>query len=357
MRPVLFALDEPQYHTIRFGESHRFRGAALALDGNPIVHVSLHRNGVRIAEAPVALPCPELAFLSVQHAASSRFLLKAPLDGNGALEVRGERENGRDEPLFALDLDFARREAARMAELTSFVRRLPLPDGALVSVTQGGEDARAYGESIVSGLLTTEAMLTHAGIDPAGIQSVLDLGCGTGRLLAGWAASGRDRASLVGADINAALIGWATQHLSGLASWQVSTPLPPLDVPADSADLALVVSVFTHLPLEWQRAWLDELWRVLRPGGSVLISLHGEVYARLLLDGDRSAEYALSGYTEVWGAEEGANAFGSFHAPAFARELFGRFRIRAAFPMGAIPGEVPSWFPVAAWQDVYILEK
>jgi hypothetical protein len=39
--------------------------------------------------------------------------------------------------------------------------------------------------------------------------------------------------------------------------------------------------------LEWQRAWLDELHRVLRPGGYLLCTIHGENFLGSLSNEDR----------------------------------------------------------------------
>jgi SAM-dependent methyltransferase len=356
MLKVLFALDAPQYHTVRFGEIHRFRGAALALDGNRIEAIVAYRDGQNLLETPVDLPCPEFAFLPVPFAGSSRFEFDLRLDGSSPIELHGRRADGGEELLFLFDLTFARENQERTEQLAVSVRSYPVPESELVALTQGGGDREAYRESIISGLITTEAMLRNSGIDPGQITSVFDLGCGTGRLLTGWRAAGHDR-TLVGADINSALIDWAAEHLPSVAAWHTIPPLPPLPLAADTFDLALVASVFTHLPLAWQRAWVAELWRVLRPGGTLLLTLHGETYARLLLDPPMQESFARTGYVEASEASEGANAYGTFHSTPFAMELLQPFRAIGFFPAGAVAGGARTWFPVAAFQDVYLLRK
>jgi SAM-dependent methyltransferase len=356
MLKVLFALDAPQYHTVRLGEIHRFRGAALALDGKRIEAIAVDRDGQRLLETPVDLPCPEFAFLQVPFAASSRFEFDLLLDGTSPIELRGRREDGGEEPLFLFDLPFAREHRERTEQLAAAVRGYPIPESELVALTQGGGDREAYRESILSGLITTEAMLRSCGVNPHGIASVLDLGCGTGRLLTGWRAAGPAR-TLVGADINSTLIDWAARNLPDVADWHTIPPLPPLPLPSDSFDLALVASVFTHLPLAWQRAWVAELWRVLRPGGILLLTLHGETYAHLLLDPSMQESFTRTGYVEASEASEGANAYGTFHSTPFALEMLRPFQSIGFFPAGAVAGGVRSWFPVAAFQDVYLLRK
>jgi len=52
---------------------------------------------------------------------------------------------------------------------------------------------------------------------------------------------------------------------------------------------------------------------------------------------------------------EGSNTFATFHSPAWAREIFRSFEVLAHFPRGNPPGRVPSTFPIASLQDVYVL--
>jgi SAM-dependent methyltransferase len=46
----------------------------------------------------------------------------------------------------------------------------------------------------------------------------------------------------------------------------------------------IVISVFTHLPRDYQDAWLAELRRVTRPGGVVIATVHGESHWRQTWD-------------------------------------------------------------------------
>src|SRR5947208_884804 len=65
---------------------------------------------------------------------------------------------------------------------------------------------------------------------------------------------------------------------AGRARSEVNGLAPPLAFDDASFDLVYALSVFTHLTGDLQVAWRDELRRVLRPGGRLLITTHGRSY-------------------------------------------------------------------------------
>jgi SAM-dependent methyltransferase len=334
----IFVLDEPHPHRIRFGQPARFLGIALALDGAPIDVVEVWRDGAKVFEAPSNLPCPELAAFPLPRAASCRFDFRMTVE-----DARYElRANGMT--LFVYEV----RDFARLQRIAAAVDAKPLPDAQRLAATQGIPNPSGYRDSIVSGLLTMEAYLGGATV-----RDVVDIGCGTGRLLLGWHCDDPAR-SLTGTDIDADLIAWNREHLGDVARWEVGTVRPPLPLGDASVDLVQLISVFTHLPLDVQRAWVAEVRRVLRPGGTAIITLHGELYAHLLLDAAARAQYEATGYYEVAGGAEGGSGFGTFHTPRFARELFRDFAAINRYERGII--EPPQrHFPIASLQDVYKL--
>ena len=132
-------------------------------------------------------------------------------------------------------------------------------------------------------------------------------------------------------------------------------PLPPLPLPDGRLDLLLAVSVFTHLGLQTQRLWAAEFRRLLRPGGGLLVTLHGKAYARLL-DAESLAVLERNGVLERAGGSEGSNLFATFHTRNFASRLFEAFEVAGYFPSGRIEGE-RVLFPLASLQDVAVFRK
>ncbi len=116
-------------------------------------------------------------------------------------------------------------------------------------------------------------MLTQAGGDPARITSVLDFGCGCGRVVAA-AQALLPSARFHGTDAEVDLIGWAKAHLRQ-AEFTVNAPEPPLPHAEEQFDFIYAISVFTHLDERLQFAWLDELHRVAKPGAVLILTVHG----------------------------------------------------------------------------------
>jgi SAM-dependent methyltransferase len=117
-------------------------------------------------------------------------------------------------------------------------------------------------------------------------ESVLDFGCGSGRVLVPlWRRWGGDTA-FHGCDIDDGAIAWLRAHHPEIPA-AVNKFRPPLPYAADSFDLVYSISVFTHLDEPDQFDWLEEVRRVLRPGGLALLTIHGERAFRDFTSGDR----------------------------------------------------------------------
>lgn len=148
----------------------------------------------------------------------------------------------------------------------------PLPEKRrLDRVIQG--DAAGYRIGGATLAKRIDAYLTETFARPlAGFESVLDWGCGAGRLTRHLT---RLCAGAVhGADIDADNVGWCAANVP-TARFATAPLLPPLPYDDASFDLIVGISVFTHLDEPTQHAWLGELRRVARPNALVLVSVHG----------------------------------------------------------------------------------
>jgi SAM-dependent methyltransferase len=122
------------------------------------------------------------------------------------------------------------------------------------------------------------AARTHFGIDIAAAGRVLDFGCGCGRTLRHFGSDAID-----GCDVDAAAIAWM-QRNAGMQRFAANRFDPPLPWHDETFDLAYSVSIFTHLGEAAQREWLQELRRVLKPGGGALLTVQGEHAYSLFLN-------------------------------------------------------------------------
>jgi SAM-dependent methyltransferase len=129
------------------------------------------------------------------------------------------------------------------------------------------------------------ASLKHAGKRLHEFESILDFGCGAGRIIQFIPNSVHSRVH--GCDINKSLIDFIREALPE-AEYYVNNYKPPLIYSAGKFDLVYSFSVFSHLTQETEFAWLNELARVGRKGTIYMITIHGEYYINMWFSGQRS---------------------------------------------------------------------
>ncbi|MBU0736341.1 MAG: class I SAM-dependent methyltransferase [Proteobacteria bacterium] len=291
---------------------------------------------------------------TVESAKKCRFDFDLFVDGHAPTyvfeAVYGDKSS---EILFEYSVAEVRFLQVWLKRMSAGLAKIPAPSADLVYLTQGIRGSEAYQNSIIPGICNMKRYLASSGIEIDSLQSILDFGCGTGRLIVGWHLDNPER-RLYGCDINEELLAWARDNLPQRITWNQSSMTPPLPYPSKSFDFIYLVSVFTHLSLDSQYLWIEELKRVIRPFGHILLTLQGEIYVRVFYL-QRAEEFSKTGYLEMANADEGSNSFATYHGFEFIKELFSDFEILGYYPRGSInyPEVV---FPVAAFQDVYVLK-
>lgn len=118
-----------------------------------------------------------------------------------------------------------------------------------------------------------ERALRSIGVSLDRLGRILDFGSGCGRVARILVERGLgERLSIC--DVNERAVEWCRDHLP-LRQCVVNGELPPLPFEDASFDLVWCGSVFSHLDRRRQDRWLADLGRVLRPGGTLLASVHG----------------------------------------------------------------------------------
>ena len=194
----------------------------------------------------------------------------------------------------------------------------PLPPANLRVLVAGTADVDWF---VNSGKLTTdviEALLLRNGHKIEDTCSILDFGCGCGRIIRHWHSSAEAR--IVGTDYNRRLVDWCSDNLP-FARFVVNDLAPPLPDLGGDFELIYSFSVFTHLTADLQRTWMGELTRVLAPGGFLLVTTHGERFVERL-SADEIASFRAGHLVVKYEEVVGTNLCAAFHPASY---LFGEF--------------------------------
>jgi SAM-dependent methyltransferase len=162
-------------------------------------------------------------------------------------------------------------------------------------------------------IIRSAAERHRAPLEDAG--RMLDFGCGCGRVLRHWAEL--DGPEIHGSDFNERLANWCGANLPFVTA-SVNGLAPPLEYEAERFDLVYAISVFTHLPHDLERAWIEELSRIVEPGGLFLLTTHGDSYADRL-DPEERALYDAGEPLVRWPRVAGSNLCTTFYPEAYVR--------------------------------------
>jgi SAM-dependent methyltransferase len=145
------------------------------------------------------------------------------------------------------------------------------PDNALMKRAMGFANRNQYYFGGYATFRMIERSLMHScGRPLASFEHILDWGCGCGRL--SQHLSCRTSAAVTAADIDGESVAWCQHNIEGARFLQVPFD-PPTGLPDRGFDLAIGISVFTHLDECRQLAWLKELHRVLAPEGIAAVTI------------------------------------------------------------------------------------
>ena len=146
---------------------------------------------------------------------------------------------------------------------------------------------------------------------------------------------------IYGSDYNRATIKWCQQYIPGVTFLENELE-PPVKLPDSSFDAIYNYSVFTHLSESSHFQWMNELRRLLRPGGILIMTTHGDISRSHLLENEKVAYN--SGRLVVRGkVMEGKRCYVAYHSPKFVSEkMLSGFKILEHInsPMVCYPQDV-----------------
>lgn len=178
-------------------------------------------------------------------------------------------------------------------------------------------------------------------------KKVLDWGCGPARIIRHLPKISNNKTSFYGTDYNKESIDWCKNNISNIKfnNNKLEAKLPYKN---HYFDAIYGISIFTHLSEEMHFDWFNELKRVLKPNGILLISMQGENFKSKLTPSENQkfdkGELIVRG-----NVKEGHRVYSAFHPDKFLKKLFKDVEILEKITQ---PTENKSYTP----QDIWILK-
>lgn len=196
----------------------------------------------------------------------------------------------------------------------------------------GGQRAAAWVAGILNPFLPAEPV-------------ILDWGCGPARIVQHLPSLLPAGSRIFGTDYNAASIQWNTSHIRGV-TFSHNGLEPPLPFEGAFFDAVYGISIFTHLSAALHTQWFNELVRITRKGGILLLTLQGNAFTEKLSAAEKEVfdqgRLVVRGQTRV-----GHRTYSAFHPESWVRDFVLPHEI-----VGFEPGTVVNGQPA---QDVWMI--
>lgn len=177
---------------------------------------------------------------------------------------------------------------------------------------------------------------------------ILDWGCGPGRVIRHLPNVFGNENDFYGTDYNEKSIDWCSKNLPQISFNQNSLEAN-LSYENDFFDIIYGISIFTHLSERMHYRWIDELKRVLKPEGILLVTTQGTNFKVKLTSNELSR--FDSGRLVIRGnVKEGHRTYSAFQPPSFMKKLFAEFKILEHIERNP---DMEGYLP----QDVWIIQK
>lgn len=221
-----------------------------------------------------------------------------------------------------------------------------LPSKELVFLVTGQYDQNAFYENSLVGIGCIKEILEKNRIKMGDFKSVLDFGCGCGRIIRHW--KKYKKIKIIGLDYNPAFLDFCRKSFP-FAKFGKNEFDSPLNCEDSNFDFIYAISVFTHLPEDLQTFWIKELKRVLKPGGYIYFTTHGKSRIDAPHLTDKNRDDFLKGNLVVYNENlKGTNLCGTYHPEIYVRDILAKdFFVVDFIPDGAKD----------AGQDAYLLQK
>jgi SAM-dependent methyltransferase len=179
-------------------------------------------------------------------------------------------------------------------------------------------------------------------------NNILDWGCGPARVVRHLPFVITENCKIYATDYNLQTIKWCRNNIEKV-SFSHNKVEPPLSFNDNFFDVVYGFSVFTHLSEKNHWTWINELYRIIRPGGILLITTQGAIFKEKLTSKEK-AIYLEGNLVERSKVKEGHRTFSAFHPVEYMEKLFlNRWNV-----LKFIEGEKQNW---GYEQDAWLLQK
>ena len=229
----------------------------------------------------------------------------------------------------------------------SFLNRhkdLSLPPAYFMYETFRLDHQLFYEDGLQTAQWLRDRIQPHIGLQ--GLK-ILDWGCGPGRVVRHLPDLLGESCRVFGTDYNPSYIDWCSRHIAGVQFSRNSLE-PPLQFADQSFDVIYGISIFTHLSAALHASWFNELLRVLRPGGILLLTTQGSAFRAKMTAGERR-RFDQGQLIERAKTTIGHRTFSAFQPASYVTQLIGPHALLEHLPGNPHP-EHPE-------QDVWIIRK
>ncbi|MBK9735448.1 MAG: class I SAM-dependent methyltransferase [Saprospiraceae bacterium] len=177
---------------------------------------------------------------------------------------------------------------------------------------------------------------------------ILDWGCGPARvtrhlpdLLAG-------NSFVCGTDYNKKTIDWCAENVSNV-NFVINGMEPPLTYEAKMFDVVISISIFTHLSEQNHKNWIEELYRIIKNDGILIVTTAGKAFSKVLT-ADEKVLFNSGKLVTRLQAKEGHRVFASFQPISYFKNLIlNKFSV-----LELKEGTTKNW---GIEQDYWVLKK
>lgn len=154
---------------------------------------------------------------------------------------------------------------------------------------------------------------------------ILDWGCGPARIIRHLPDILPETCSVFGTDYNKNSIEWNKKNIKNI-SFNLNSLEAKLPYQDSYFDIIYGISIFTHLSEELHYTWKNELTRVIRKEGILILSLQGNLFKTILTQSEAN-DFDKGNLIVRGNVKEGHRTYSAFQPDDFVQKLFSDYEI------------------------------